>query len=180
MPGNQSAFSECPNCGEMAVSFHSTNQTLTTKHGSEVVELIARVPKGVCGSCEFSFTDHRAEKARHIAVCRHFGLLTPDEVGDIRATYNMTRSDFAELTGIGEASLARWERGEVLQNKAMDQFLRLVSHRDNFMRLRAGSAPAVISNTNILAASEREFPNVPDIRGAIRDSQQFQLRPTGT
>jgi hypothetical protein len=35
----------------------------------------------------------------------------------------MTRAAFAELTRLGDASLARWEKGLLIQNPANDQLL---------------------------------------------------------
>lgn len=38
----------------------------------------------------------------------------------------MTRAQFSEITGLGEATLARWEAGAVIQNRANDRYLRLL------------------------------------------------------
>ena len=38
----------------------------------------------------------------------------------------MTRSEFAEVTGLGEATLGRWETGALVQNRANDRYLRLM------------------------------------------------------
>jgi len=54
-------------------------------------------------------------------------VLTPEEVKSVRNYYKMTRSRFAELTGLGEATLARWEAGAVIQNRGNDRYLRLLS-----------------------------------------------------
>ena len=48
----------------------------------------------------------------------------------------MSRTDFAELTGFGEATLNRWERGAVIQNRANDRYLRLLESPDILDRLR--------------------------------------------
>ncbi len=42
----------------------------------------------------------------------------------------MSRAEFARVTGFGEATLARWERGEVIQNTSNDSFLRMLMDRD--------------------------------------------------
>ena len=47
----------------------------------------------------------------------------------------MSRAAFARLTGFGEATLARWERGEVIQNTSNDSFLRLLMNNDAMERL---------------------------------------------
>ena len=38
----------------------------------------------------------------------------------------MSRAAFAEFTGLGEATIKRWETGTVAQNRANDRYLRLL------------------------------------------------------
>ena len=52
----------------------------------------------------------------------------------------MTRAAFAEMTRLGEASLARWEKGLLIQNPANDQLLYLLRFPENVERLRARPA----------------------------------------
>ena len=47
----------------------------------------------------------------------------------------MSRALFARVTGFGEATLARWEHGEVIQNTSNDSFLRLLMDEDVMKRL---------------------------------------------
>ncbi len=47
----------------------------------------------------------------------------------------MSRAAFSRLTGFGEATLARWERGEVIQNTSNDSFLRLLMSETVLRRL---------------------------------------------
>ena len=48
----------------------------------------------------------------------------------------MTRPQFAALTKLGEATIARWEAGNLIQNAANDKFLRLLVYPENVERLR--------------------------------------------
>jgi len=48
----------------------------------------------------------------------------------------LTRERFAALTGIGTASLARWETGELIQSAGYDKYLRLLAFAGNLERLR--------------------------------------------
>lgn len=61
--------------------------------------------------------------------------LTEAEIVQIRKRWGLSREKFAKLTGIGEASLARWEGGYLVQNAAMDNYLRLLDHQENIQRL---------------------------------------------
>ena len=47
----------------------------------------------------------------------------------------MSRAAFARVTDLGEATLARWERGEVIQNVSNDSYLRLLMDADIMRRL---------------------------------------------
>ena len=90
------------------------------------MELIADVPVHSCEGCGESYTGKEAEIIRHEAVCRHLGVLTPTEIRGLRKQHGMSRAAFARLTGFGEATLARWEHGEVIQNTSNDSFLRML------------------------------------------------------
>jgi putative zinc finger/helix-turn-helix YgiT family protein len=128
---------ECPTCGGHNV--HTTIETETFAYGDgpEAVGLTVRVPVRTCNNCGFQFTDDIAEEVRHEAVCRHLGMMSPKEIQRIRKTYGMSRADFARLTRIGEASLARWESGQLIQSPAYDRFLYLLNFPENLERLKS-------------------------------------------
>lgn len=75
------------------------------------------------------------EIAHHEAECRQQGVLTPAEIRALRNGYGMSRAAFARVTGFGEATLARWERGEVIQNASNDSLLRMLEDPDVMERL---------------------------------------------
>lgn len=123
--------SECPNCGSRKVETTIIDQEFPYGNEPTAVTLSARVPLRSCLQCGFSFLDAIAEDAQHEAICRHLRLLTPAEIKAIRGSYGMTRAEFARVTRLGEATIGRWERGELLQNPAYDHFLYLLSSPEN-------------------------------------------------
>lgn len=123
--------SACPECGG-AVRSEIYNQTFPYGTGDDFVELTAAVALRVCGACGFEFYDESAEVIRHEVVCQHLGVLTPKAIRTIREGYRLSRQQFARLTKLGEATIARWERGELIQNAANDRYLRLVALPSNF------------------------------------------------
>jgi DNA-binding transcriptional regulator YiaG len=127
----------CTGCGSSSVVTETTVEEFPYGTGEAPVQLKAAVPVRTCRHCGFQFTDHRAESARHEAVCRHLGVMTPGEVEGVRTRLGMTRAAFAELTRLGEASLARWEKGLLVQNPANDQLLYLLQFPENVKRLRS-------------------------------------------
>jgi putative zinc finger/helix-turn-helix YgiT family protein len=127
---------QCPSCDGHNVTTTIEEQSFTYGADENAVELKAHVPVHHCADCDIDFTDGFAETLRHAAVCEHLGVMTPDEVVAIRKSYGLTRAEFARITKIGEASLARWETGNLIQNGAYDQFLFLLTFPENFERLR--------------------------------------------
>jgi len=130
----------CPDCGKPGVMTKIETEVLPYGSGEEKVELTLEVPVRECTACGFEYYDDGAEAARHNAVCRHLGLMTPEEVKSIRTRYGLSRPEFSQLTKIGEASIGRWERGALIQSTAYDQFLFLLTFPENFSRLKERSS----------------------------------------
>jgi putative zinc finger/helix-turn-helix YgiT family protein len=105
--------------------------------GEKKVCIVAEgVPVRQCDNpaCGERLSGPDAARIRHEAICRALRLLTPAEIQAIRERLGPTKESFAQLTGIGTATLLRWERGRLLQNRAMDCFLRLLARREENVR----------------------------------------------
>ena len=74
--------------------------------------------------------------------------LPPADILKIRKESGLSRAEFARLTRIGEASLHRWENGLLIQNPAMDSYLRLLAYGENIQRLREKTSPAKSSQNS--------------------------------
>lgn len=175
--GSSAGDLECPLCDSKSVD--TTLHTDEFKYGSDdsAVTLRAQVPVRRCTDCGFDFIDHEGEQLQHEAVCRHLGVLTPSEVRAIRERYGMTRAAFAEATGLGEATLGRWETGAVVQNKANDLYLRLMRF-SMVMTLLQRLSVRESESAPEPGVSGRKFQIVdPDERGLRVRSISFQLRP---
>ena len=119
----------CGQCGSVNLIESIRDDMFAYGSGKDAVELTVPVPVYSCSQCGLTFTTERAEILRHEAVCRHLGVLSPAQIRDIRTRANLTRERFAALTGIGTASLARWETGELIQSAGYDKYLRLLHRR---------------------------------------------------
>ncbi len=126
----------CPSCDNDAARMRYENQSFKYGVGDETVELTARVPVWTCEACGDQYTDFVAEEIRHAEICRHLGRLTPKEIVHLRNRYEFTQSAFADLTGIGIASIKRWEAGNQIQNESFDKFMRLLFDSKNIEALR--------------------------------------------
>lgn len=126
----------CPDCGGHSFTTILHTDAFEYGAGEPPVTLNARVPVHCCDSCEFEFLGPEGRLIKHEAVCRHLELLTPTEIRRIRERHGMSRAAFAEITGLGEATLNRWENGAVIQNRANDHYLWLLESPHIFQRVR--------------------------------------------
>jgi putative zinc finger/helix-turn-helix YgiT family protein len=167
----------CPNCGSNSVKTTVERETFTYGDGSSAAQLTADVPVRTCINCDFQFTDGEAEEARHNAVCRHLGVLTPKEILELRKRYNMSRAEFAEVTRLGEASLARWENGQLIQNAANDQLLFLLTLPSNMDLLRCRAARNECLQVAQVSAGprDRRFSALRDMDSHRRQAAGFNL-----
>ena len=82
----------------------------------------------VCPVCNFSAgTVQSAGKIQQIiadAYRKQVGLLTGEDIKQLRNEKGLTQADLAELSGFGVASIKRWETGAI-QTQSADKTLRL-------------------------------------------------------
>ena len=147
MARDQNDESKCPNCGRRNTRTTMVEDTFTYGEGPNAVNLTTTVPLQTCLDCSFQFLGAAAEDAHHEAICHHLGVMTPSQIQALRRRYQLSRAGFAQLTKLGEASLARWERGELIQNAAYDQLLYLLTFEENLQRLKDRTSDNVRRNT---------------------------------
>ena len=137
----------CFDCGSSDVTKALQQQVFQYGNGEDAVELTAEMPVLTCKACGFQFAGPEADEARHEAVCRHLGVLTPQEIVLIREHAGLSQAQFAKCTRIGIASLKRWETGVVIQNAANDELIYLMTFPENIQRLnqRSRMEPVEIS-----------------------------------
>lgn len=117
----------CDECGHQVTTIWH-DHTFVYGSGAAMAELAVRLPVRRCDHCDFDYLDDEGERLKHEAVCRHLGVLTPQEIRGTRERLGLSRAALAKLTGIGEASLSRWESGIKIQTPGYDRYLRLLGH----------------------------------------------------
>jgi putative zinc finger/helix-turn-helix YgiT family protein len=133
----------CPACGQGWLKPTTvTDRFVHEEDGTKRTVIVEKVPIERCAQCGESFRGPEAARLHHEAVCRTFGFLTPHEIRELREkALGITQEEFARLTGIGLATISRWERGRLVQNRAMDRYLRLLREDPASLRyLRSISA----------------------------------------
>lgn len=168
---------ECPSCGSNNVTSAPEIEHFQYGEEADSVMLSASIQVHHCASCGMSFTAEDASDSRHEAVCRYLGVLTPLEVRQVRELYKLSQMEFAELSKIGKASLARWENGVLIQNQANDNLLYLLTYEDNFERIRDRvNFPKTVSKSKPIL-NERSF--VPKFRAIPTDQVERLQRDAG-
>ena len=117
----------CPQCDGEEIVTRWVDDVMTWRSGDLKSRIPVSVPVRTCPACDLQYIDQHGERLRHEAICRHLGVLSPADVRSIRRGYGMTRAAFAHVTGLGEATIGRWENGLVIQNHANDRYLRLLA-----------------------------------------------------
>ena len=126
----------CARCGAPGVTTILHRDSFQYGLGDDATTLRATIPVRCCGACEFTYVDYVGAQLRHEAVCKHLGVLGPAEIRAIREGHGLDRETFARITGLKEATLEKWENGVKIQNRADDNYLRLLESPENLRRLR--------------------------------------------
>ncbi len=150
--------------------------TFTYGIGADAAELTVRLPVHVCPSCGFECLDDEAETLKHEAICAHLGVLSPNDIRGIRRMHGMSRAAFSKVTGLGEATLNRWENGILIQSAANDRYLRLLATPNNLHRLtRLGSEQ--IDSVPPSETNAGRFRAIDVSDEQRRQQENFRLQP---
>lgn len=125
------AGEDCAICSEPAAGVATKTQEFGYLHNGETVVLSAQVPVWACAECGEEYLALGAEEAQHEAVCAFLGRLSPNDIRSLRMELGLTQAQLAERTGIGIASIKRWEAGTVIQGAANDKQLRALRPAPN-------------------------------------------------
>lgn len=135
-----------------------------------------------CGEEYFSSeTDSQISKELRVHLC----FLQPEEIKTKLNAFGINQSDFAKRIGVAKESVSRWLTGAVIQNRAMDNLMRLFLGMDSVRHVLTENGPreglGVIENGNAVTrlsvstaqlqwVSTREFS-----QGTLRRRDTFSL-----
>jgi putative zinc finger/helix-turn-helix YgiT family protein len=94
--------------------------------GERVKVVAENVPVEVCRRCKEVVYGSEAARVRYRAIIAALGYLGPEEIRAVRERLGLSQEAFARLTGIELDTVTRWERGRLIQSRAMDNYLRLL------------------------------------------------------
>lgn len=134
---------KCALCG------HDARETI---HGTFTMEVPPNTPGGPiavenatwqhCGNCGEDVIDDELNDAIERVHFLRLGLLTPDQIRQIREKSGLTATEMSQLLNAGDKSFTRWENGKSIQNKSTDTLLRLIDqHPELFAEINAQRNP---------------------------------------
>ncbi len=132
----------CAECGAEAVATIEHRHTFRYGSGESAADLTVNLPVRRCGKCGFEFLDRDSERIKLEAICQHLGILSPAGIQRIRESHGMTQAEFAKVTGLGTATLVRWENGSMNHTRAYDRYIRLLAKPEIMQQLRRLAEPA--------------------------------------
>jgi HTH-type transcriptional regulator/antitoxin MqsA len=134
---------KCANCGADNLQRRVEAETLQYK-GQPIV---TDVEYSLCPQCgaEAIFPDQikRNDCRVRDAWRKADGLLTGEEIADLRKKLGLTQQDAAKVFGGGVNAFSKYERGEVIQSEGMDKLMRLALEMPDvsrWLRQHAGLA----------------------------------------
>jgi putative zinc finger/helix-turn-helix YgiT family protein len=139
----------CPRCGSTELDLAHREVEFDYGGREKPFRVKATFPFATCRKCGFSYLDGNDEELQHDAACRHLGVMTPGEILALRERMGLSQKELADITGLGVASVSRWERGLLIQNEACDQLLYLLKFPENLERLRERKAECTMTPSEI-------------------------------
>lgn len=119
---------KCPICGAGSLKKEVKTETFTYKGESK------DIPNYItwsCSECGEAIVDNESLKASG-KILKDFqrevdGLLTGQQIKNVRTKLGLTQTQLAHIIGGGLKSVARYEAGQVCQSKGMDNLLRILA-----------------------------------------------------
>jgi len=183
----------CPVCGSTALRHKEGDYVFAWPKGFAKTESsFANASWDRCEGCGEEILppelSDRIEAEQYRVQC----LLAPAEVKAIRERTGLSQVDMARLLGVGDKTYARWEAGLSIQNKSMDNLIRMAAHPEVFAEIEAQRDPgreqqveAYVKHLPMLKAQNElalvahgGLPAVGSIEG-IRSRLQALLRQRG-
>jgi putative zinc finger/helix-turn-helix YgiT family protein len=116
----------CPRCLKEEVHPEEMPYTTDVKHDGRSFHLEIpriRIPKcRACGNLVFS---HSVDDEVFRALREEARLLTPEQIKKARMALDLQSKELAERLGVAAETISRWERGGLIQSRAMDNLLRI-------------------------------------------------------
>ncbi len=116
----------CVECEKESVVRLAIPYNAEVKHDGKLHSfLIPELHIDKCTNCgeEYFSSETDGEISKELRV--HLSFLQPEEIRAKLNALGINQSDFANRIGVAKESVSRWMTGAVIQNRAMDNLMRL-------------------------------------------------------
>lgn len=152
--------SRCYECGGDSVE---RTEDFHVSHNGSVLKIKDRqMYCASCGAVSYQgeqISEH--EKAVADAIRRADGLLTAEELKNVRLKYRLTQADMEKMLSTGPKTWTRWERGKITHSKATDSLLRVFA------------SDATVARCMIIAAKIENPQAMEELDRAQSDAQRI-------
>lgn len=111
----------CPQCDGEEVVTRWVDDVMTWGSGDLKSRIPVYVPVRTCAACDLQYIDQHGGPRHAVSASDR------PNVGGRQHAKVPTDRLVAHVTGLGEATIGRWENGLVIQNHANDRYLRLLA-----------------------------------------------------
>ncbi len=159
----------CPICGTGTIKVEKRPETFEYKGQTLTLELTVYS----CDVCGEGFLDDE-EMRKHQKTIKDFqrrvdGLLTSEEIRQIREKYGLSQRELARILGVAEKSIAKYEAGLVAQSRAMDNLLRIIGEFPEVLEFLKRSKEEVVTLAKVIDFEKYKAKRI----------QKYKLDPEG-
>jgi putative zinc finger/helix-turn-helix YgiT family protein len=123
---NRSYPKRCGKCGQKKMELAAVPYATTIEHDGRSYQMeIPDLTVLRCANCRAISIDDAADQQISAAFRREAKLLPLEDIRQGRENLELTQKQLANLLGVSEATVSRWETGAQICQRAMDRFLRL-------------------------------------------------------
>jgi putative zinc finger/helix-turn-helix YgiT family protein len=179
MPTHPSTGPKCPECEHGHLVPFTRDEEFDYDMGDETIKVVAKdVPVERCDSCGMIASGPAAAKVRHEAVCRAARILTPSEIKALRDKFGWSQQHLADLTDFGVATISRWERGRLLQNRSNNKVLQAIRDCEPFREYLEGLLASKTGNKETGSSVNRIWRALRDGDKQRESQKVFQVAPS--
>jgi len=128
----------CGKCGQKVLRLATVPYSTTIEHDGRTYRVeIPELTVPQCANCQAISIDDEADQQISAAFRRAARLLAREDIREGRERLGLTQKEFANLLGVGESTVSRWETGAQIQQRALDRFLRVCFNSPMAVKLLA-------------------------------------------
>jgi YgiT-type zinc finger domain-containing protein len=116
----------CAECGQERVAPTRIVYSAEMKHDGKVHHFVVDdLPIDQCENCHEQWFTSETDEAIQAGLRTHLCLLGPADIRQRLTELQMSQSAFANRIGVAPETVSRWLNGHAVQNRAMDNLIRL-------------------------------------------------------